>query len=110
MNRVVIPTCQSRKLKSRYGARNRFQEEKSLEWSSQITKAGRYDNHMNMPTWFLAPIAGLMLPTQTTYASGIDFYVSEQISHNESIPWKPCVLKSLKIRALALYIFDNDVE
>ncbi len=52
----------SRKLKSRYGARNRFQEQ-SLESSSHATKAGgRYDNPM--PTWFLAPIAGLMLPTQ----------------------------------------------
>jgi hypothetical protein len=61
-------------------------QERSLEWSSQTSKAGRYDNHM--PTWFLAPIAGLMLPTQATYAGGINslesipgplkkFYVSE---------------------------------
>jgi hypothetical protein len=49
---------QSRKLKSRYGARNQFQEP-SLELSSQATYrlAGRYDNPM--PTWFLALIAGL---------------------------------------------------
>jgi hypothetical protein len=42
--------------------RNRFQEP-SLELSSLATYrlAGRYDNPM--PTWFLAPIAGLKLPT-----------------------------------------------
>jgi hypothetical protein len=42
----------SRKLMSRYGARNRFQEP---------SLAGRNDNPM--PTWFLATIAGLKLPT-----------------------------------------------
>jgi hypothetical protein len=52
---------QSRKLKSRFGARNRFQEP-SLELSSQARLAGRYDNPL--PTWLLAPIAGLKLPTQ----------------------------------------------
>jgi hypothetical protein len=52
----------SRKLKSRYGTRNRFQEP-SLELSSQASSAGgRYDNPM--PTWFLATIAGLNLLTQ----------------------------------------------
>jgi hypothetical protein len=45
---------QSLKLKSRYGARNRFQEP-ILELSNQATyrMAGRYDNPM--PTWFLKP-------------------------------------------------------
>jgi hypothetical protein len=53
---------QSRNLKSRYGARNWFQEP-SLELSSQAHRlAGRYNNRM--PTWFLAPIAGLKLPAQ----------------------------------------------
>ena len=53
----------------RYGARNRFQEP-SLELSSLATYrlAGRYDNPM--PTWFLAPIAGLKLQTQATWVSG----------------------------------------
>ena len=52
----------SRKLKSCYVARNRFQEP-SLELSSQATLlACRYDNPML--TWFLAPIAGLKLPSQ----------------------------------------------
>ncbi len=49
---------QSRKLKARYGERNRFQEP-SLELSSQTTVhrlAGRYDNPM--PNWFLAPVEG----------------------------------------------------
>jgi hypothetical protein len=52
----------SRKLKSHYGARNRFQEP-SLELSlSKLRRlAGRYDN--SMPTWSLATIAGLKLPT-----------------------------------------------
>ncbi len=59
---IAISSCiLSRKLKSHYGARNRFQEP-SLELSSQATwLAGRYDNPM--PTWFLVPIAGLKLPT-----------------------------------------------
>ncbi len=54
---------QSRNLKSCYGARNRFQEP-SLELSNQATYrlAARYDNPM--PTWLLAPIAGLKLPAQ----------------------------------------------
>jgi hypothetical protein len=56
------PFTQSRKLKSHYGARNRIQEP-NLELSSQATNrlAGRFDNPM--PTWFVAPIAGLKLPT-----------------------------------------------
>ncbi len=41
----------SRNLKSRYGARNRFQEP-SLELSTKLHRmAGRYENPM--PTWFL---------------------------------------------------------
>jgi hypothetical protein len=35
-NRVLVPARQSRNLKSRYGARNRFQEP-GLELSSQVT-------------------------------------------------------------------------
>jgi hypothetical protein len=46
----------SRKLKSRYGARNGFQEP-----NLKLRLAGRYDNPM--PNWFLAPIAVLKLPT-----------------------------------------------
>jgi hypothetical protein len=54
----------NRKLKSRYGARKRFQEP-SLELRSQAIDrlAGRYDNPM--PIWFPATIAGLKLPTLT---------------------------------------------
>ncbi len=51
----------SRKLKSRYGARNRFQAW-VWNWVAKLHRlAGRYDHPM--PTWFLAPIAGLKLPT-----------------------------------------------
>jgi hypothetical protein len=60
---ICICPCrsQSRKLKSRHGARNRFQET-SLELKSKLHRlAGRYDNPL--PTWFLALIAGLKLPT-----------------------------------------------
>ena len=59
----TVHSVQSRKLKSRYGTRNQFQEP-SLELSSQAIHrlAGRYDNPM--PPWFLAPIEGLKLPTQ----------------------------------------------
>ncbi len=49
---------QSRKVKSRYGARNRFQEP-SVELSSQATLAVVPVRQVdNMPTWFLAFIAG----------------------------------------------------
>jgi hypothetical protein len=60
------PQEQNRKLKSCYGARNQFQEP-SLALSSQAKYrlAGWYDNPM--PTWFLAPIAGLKLPTQRAH-------------------------------------------
>jgi hypothetical protein len=59
------PRKQSRKLKSRYGARNQFQEP-SLELVAKLHRlAGRYDNHM--PTWFLAPKTGLKLPSQTAW-------------------------------------------
>ncbi len=53
----------SRKLKSRYGARNRFNaRDRVWNWVAKLHRlAGRYDNPM--PTWFLAPIAGLKLPT-----------------------------------------------
>jgi hypothetical protein len=54
---TVLRLNQSRKLKSSYGARNRFQEP-SLELVAKLHRlAGRYDNPM--PTWFLAPIEGL---------------------------------------------------
>jgi hypothetical protein len=47
----------SRKLKSRYGERNRI-----WNWVAKLHRlAGRYQNPM--PTCFLAPIAGLQLPT-----------------------------------------------
>jgi hypothetical protein len=61
--RAIIGFVQSRKFKTRYGVRNQFQEP-SLELGSQATYrlAGQYDNPMR--TWFLAPIAGLKLPTQ----------------------------------------------
>jgi hypothetical protein len=52
---------QGRKLKSRYWPRNRFQEP-SLELSSQATWAGG-PVRQPMPTCFLAPVAGLKLPT-----------------------------------------------
>ncbi len=59
---------QSRNLKSRYGARNRFQEP-SLESSSQVTQA-TYDNPM--PTWFLQP------PTRDLKVHKIEnFFVSD---------------------------------
>ncbi len=51
-----------------------------------------------MPTWFLAPIAGLKLPTQATQAGGIDSL--------ESIPG---LLKRLQIRAqvsLLMHIYS----
>jgi len=69
---IYFPTNQSRKLKSRYRARNRFQEP-SLELSSQATNrlAGRYDNPM--PIWFLAPIAGLQLLTQFKKAGTLQY-------------------------------------
>jgi hypothetical protein len=52
---------QSRKLKSRYGARIRFQEP-SLTLVAKLHRlAGRYENLM--PTWFLAPMAELKFPT-----------------------------------------------
>ncbi len=51
----------SRKLKSRYGARNRFREPSLELVAKQHRLAGQYDNPV--PTWFLDPIAGLMLPT-----------------------------------------------
>jgi len=55
------------KLKSRYGARNRFQEP-TLKLSSQATLAGQYVNPI--PTWFLAPIVGLKLPTLVSLLKG----------------------------------------
>jgi hypothetical protein len=68
-------THQSRKLKSAYGARNRFQEP-SLELSSQAIHrlAGQYENPM--PIWFLAPIAGLKLPTLYTTQSSKCLYIN----------------------------------
>jgi hypothetical protein len=55
-------SANSQKLKSRYGARNRFQEPSlKLSIAKLPRLAGRYDNPM--PAWFLAPIAGLKLPT-----------------------------------------------
>jgi hypothetical protein len=62
-NRVLVPAQQSRNLKSRYGARNRFQEP-GLELSKLHRLAGRYDNPML--TWFLAPISGTKV-TDTGY-------------------------------------------
>jgi hypothetical protein len=60
---------QSRKLKSRFVARNQFQAVRQPY----------------MPTWFLAPIAGLKLPTQATV---------HRLA--ESIPWNR-FLGSLKV-------------
>jgi hypothetical protein len=55
----------SRKLKSRYGARNRFQEP-SLELSSQATQAG---GPVRQPYAYLvlALIAGVKFPPDTGY-------------------------------------------
>ncbi len=53
----------------------------------QHRPVGRYDNPM--PTWFLAPIAGLKLPTQATRLGGIG-----------SLEWILGLLKTLKIWAL----------
>ncbi len=74
---LPIPVGQlSRKLKSRYGARNRFQEPgMELSTGSPATVqrlAGRYDNPM--PTWFLVFIAGLKLPTQDPSLKADIFY------------------------------------
>ncbi len=49
-------------LKSRYRAKNRFQEP-SLELCSKLhTLAGRYNNLVS--TWFLSPIVELKLPSR----------------------------------------------
>ncbi len=69
-NRIVVSAGQNRKLKSRYGARNRFQEP-SLELSSQATKAG---GPVRQPYAYLvpiAPIARLKFLSQATKAGGI---------------------------------------
>jgi hypothetical protein len=66
------------KLKSRYEARNRFQEP-SLELSIKLHRlAGRYDNPM--PAWFLAPIAGLKLLTlnvNCTFGAVISLFIQK---------------------------------
>ncbi len=53
----------SRNLKSRYGARNRFQEP-SMELSSQATQAGGPVRQSYAYLVPIAPIAGLKLPAQ----------------------------------------------
>jgi hypothetical protein len=57
---------QRRKLKSRaIGARSISPgTESGIEVAKLHRLAGRYDNPM--PTWFLAPVAGLKLPTLNT--------------------------------------------
>ncbi len=65
---------QSWKLKSRYEARIRFQEP-SLELISQATLAG---GPVRQPyAWFLAPIAGLKLPSLGSISASSDIVESE---------------------------------
>jgi hypothetical protein len=102
---LPIPAGQlCRKLKSRYGARNRFQEP-GMELSSPATVqrlAGRYDNPM--PTWFLVSIAGLKLPTQDPSLKADIFTLHQymHILHSSSLAIRCSYLNSYRYRKLLL--------